>query len=101
MSRILAAVGRGAINRTDDVRIVQALLNQHLSSPQRPLAVDGVVGPRTIAAIEEFQRRVVKIHHPDGRFDPGGRTFTALSSDLPQPTPPSASGLPAGSGGPL
>ena len=79
MSTILAAVGRSAINRTDDVRIVQTLLNQHLQPPQRPLAVDGVVGPQMVAAIEHFQRHVVKMSIPDGRVDPGGRTFTALT----------------------
>lgn len=80
MRTILAAVGRGAINRTDDVCLVQELLNKHLQPSQRPLAVNGVANSQTMAAIEDFQRRVVKLTHPDGRVDPGGRTFAALSS---------------------
>ena len=78
MSTILAAVGRGAINRTDDVRLVQALLNKHRQAPQRPLALNGVVGPQMIAAIEDFQRRAMQMPRPDGRVDPGGQTFAAL-----------------------
>ncbi|MGE3535927.1 MAG: peptidoglycan-binding protein [Candidatus Tectimicrobiota bacterium] len=81
MPTILAAVGRGAINRTDDVRLVQELLNAHLQPPQRPLPVDGVVGSRMLAVIEDFQRRVVKMTSPDGRVDPGGPTFAALTAD--------------------
>ncbi len=33
-----------------------------------------------MAAIEEFQRRVVKMAVPDGRVDPGGKTIRALDS---------------------
>jgi hypothetical protein len=103
MSNISDSVGRGGANRPEDVRIVQELLNQHTSPPQQPLEVDGAVGPKTIAAIEAFQRNVVNMAHPDGRVDPGGRTFAALAGSSPAPSPaPSAdssSGLPPVSGG--
>ena len=88
MKTIVASVGRGGLNRTDDVRLVQELLNRHLQSPQRPLVVDGVMSPRTIAAIEAFQRRVVRMHRPDGRVEPGRQTFTALASQAEQPATP-------------
>jgi peptidoglycan hydrolase-like protein with peptidoglycan-binding domain len=78
MKTIVASVGRGGLNRTEDVLLVQELLNRHIQAPQRPLVVDGVMSSRTIAAIEEFQRRVVNIHRPDGRIDPGDRTMAAL-----------------------
>ncbi len=84
MKTIVASVGRGGLNRTDDVRLVQELLNRHLQSPQRPLVVNGVMSPRTIAAIEAFQRRVVNMHRPEGRIDPGDRTMAALARQVEQ-----------------
>jgi hypothetical protein len=84
MKTIVASVGRGGLNRTEDVFLVQELLNRHIQAPQRPLVVDGVISSRTIAAIEEFQRRVVNIHRPDGRIDPGDRTMAALARQAEQ-----------------
>src|SRR5207249_3145567 len=43
-------------------------------------------GPRTVAAIEAFQRRVVHLAQPDGRVDPGGRTFAVLNRGAEPPT---------------
>jgi hypothetical protein len=63
-----------------EVLLVQRLLNKHRAPPLRPIVEDGREGPETKAAIEEFQRRVVKMAVPDGRVDPGGRTFQALSA---------------------
>jgi len=84
MKTIVASVGRGGLNRTEDVLLVQELLNHHSQAPQRPLVVDGVMSSRTIAAIEAFQRRVVNIHRPDGRIDPGDRTMAALARQAEQ-----------------
>jgi peptidoglycan hydrolase-like protein with peptidoglycan-binding domain len=84
MKTIVASVGRGGLNRTEDVLLVQELLNRHSQAPQRPLVVDGVMSSRTIAAIEAFQRRVVNIHRPDGRIDPGDRTMAALARQAEQ-----------------
>ena len=80
MQTILASVGRGGLNRSEDVRLVQELLNQHLPPPQPPLVVNGVVDSRMLAVLEAFQRRVVQMSRPDGRVDPGSETFAALSS---------------------
>ena len=88
MKTIVASVGRGGLNRTEDVLLVQALLNRHIQAPQRPLVVDGVMSSRTIAAIEAFQRRVLNIHRPDGRIQPGDATMVALTRQAEQtPTP--------------
>ena len=84
MHTIVASVGRGGLNRTDDVRLVQKLLNRYLQPAQRPLVVDGVMSPRTIAAIEAFQRRVVTMHRPEGRIAPGDRTMAALAPQTEQ-----------------
>ena len=84
MKTIVASIGRGGLNRTDDVRLVQALLNRHIQAPQRPLVIDGVMSARTSAAIAAFQRRVLNIHPPDGRINPGDRTMAALTRQAEQ-----------------
>jgi hypothetical protein len=78
MSAIAASVGRGGINRQDDVRIVQNLLNKNRSFGQSPITVNGLANAETIAAIEDFQRRALKLTNPDGRVDPNGNTLKAL-----------------------
>lgn len=88
MKTIVASVGHGGLNRTDDVRLVQELLNRHMQPPQPPLVVDGVMSPRTIAAIEAFQRRVLHIHRPDGRIQPGDPTMVALTRQTEQTPAP-------------
>lgn len=77
---ITGSVGKGGINRLQEVRNVQTLLNNHRPHPLTKLSVNGHVGPNTIQAIEEFQRRVLKMAVADGRVDPAGATFGALSN---------------------
>ena len=88
MKTIVASVGHGGLNRTDDVRLVQELLNRHIQPPQRPLVVDGVISPRTIAAIATFQRCVLNMHRPDGCIQPGDCTIAALMRQTEQPPSP-------------
>jgi len=85
---ILASVGRGGLNRSEDVRMVQALLNRYIRPPQPALVVNGVVDSRLLAALEAFQRRVVRMRRPDGRVEPGSQTFSALASQAEQPATP-------------
>ena len=82
---ISRAVGRNGVNSKDDVRTVQILLNLNIDKiiPFRSLAEDGLIGSHTISAIEEFQRRVVRMAQPDGRIDPGGMTLERLRQGLP------------------
>ena len=84
MAAITGSVGRGGTNGRRDVETVQRLLNQHIGrlTPLSPLVVDGLAGGSTVAAIETFQRRVLHMSRPDGRVDPGGRTFRALNGDM-------------------
>lgn len=90
---ISGSVGRKGANRRDDVIAVQSLLNQHVAAlGLPPLVIDGMVGVKTIGAIEAFQRKI-GFGSPDGRVDPGGRTWGALTSGLS--APPSPSPLPA------
>jgi hypothetical protein len=88
MAIILGSVGRGGTNNQDDVTAVQELLNRRITelSPLRPAFVTGRCDEQTILLIEEFQRRVVKLDRPDGRVDPRGRTFAALTA-APGPAP--------------
>lgn len=78
MGRIVQSVGQGAANLQRDVGIVQMLLNRHRTSSSPLLAVDKMAGSATIAAIREFQSRVVKMPRPDGRIDPKGHTVEFL-----------------------
>lgn len=80
MIPLRASVGRGGVNNRADVQTVQSLINNNLGrlTPLAPLRIDGFVGPVTISAIEEFQRRVVKLPRPDGRVDPNGQTWRKL-----------------------
>jgi peptidoglycan hydrolase-like protein with peptidoglycan-binding domain len=98
MAIIQASVGRGGVNRPEDVRMVQELLNKHTRPPMQLLQVDGMAGPKTIAAIEAFQRHNLSMIHPDGRVDPDGRTLIALSSNASVPLPTSSFRLPTGPG---
>ena len=82
---ISMSVGRNGVNRWEDVRTVQILINlnmEKLASPG-PLAENGLIGSRTIGAVEEFQRRVVGLANPDGRVDPNGRTLRGLREGMP------------------
>ena len=88
MTTMVASVGHGGLNRTDDVRLVQELLNRHMQPPQRPLVVDGIMSPRTIAAIEAFQRRVLNIQRPGGCIQPGDLTMVALMREAEQTSTP-------------
>jgi peptidoglycan hydrolase-like protein with peptidoglycan-binding domain len=74
---ILGSVGRGGRNNTTDVRVVQRLLNDYIGDATRLLKVDGIVGPKTIGAINAFQTEVTKI--VDGRIDPGGPAIKKLA----------------------
>jgi hypothetical protein len=89
---ITKSVGKNGVNQPHDVKTVQELINDSLTKVPSVgrLTPDGRIGPLTIGAIEEFQRKVVGIPHPDGRVDPGGRTWTALSQGA-KPVAPATS----------
>ena len=87
---ITGSVGRGGKNYPpSDVMTVQYLLNcvpAMQGGPAKELAVDGAAGPKTIAAIESFQRKLGGF--ADGRVDPGGATFRALQAADRYPNQP-------------
>ena len=75
MAELNGSVGFGGQNLRDDVIAVQTLLKKHGADPGR---VDGVCGPKTIAAINAFQKKTIV--HADGRVDAGGATWRKLSA---------------------
>ncbi len=85
METIRGSVGRGGKNAREDVAAVQRLLNANLRllKPLQPLPVDGQADARTIGAIEEFQRRVLKSSLPTGLVTPGGWTLRKLLTPAP------------------
>ena len=80
MSQIDGSVGQDGDNLETDVRLVQGLLNRQDLTPLTKLAEDGRSGSQTIEAIRHFQSRKVNMASPDGRIDPGGKSFRMLSS---------------------
>lgn len=86
MMNITASVGKNGVNNREDVENIKKLINNCINSlaPLEPLVVNGHIDQKTIEAIEEFQRRIVRFSQPDGRVDPNGKTWRALmqESDL-------------------
>ena len=77
---LTGSVGLGGRNAGPDVEQVQRLLNavrQSEGGPVTPLKIDGVAGPRTIAAIKRFQRR--QFRWADGKVDVEGPTIFRLT----------------------
>lgn len=93
MAAIEKAVGDGGANVKADVIVVQSLLNDVIDLlGLTPLGTDGLCGKGTITAIKAFQFRFTGLVTPDGRIDPGGRTFqklvSAAAAARQQPAPP-------------
>jgi len=75
---LTASVGAGSENNREDVICIQSLLNlfRKEQRAQPALTVDGLVGPRTLAAIADFQKAMTG--YVDRRIDPGQRAMRAL-----------------------
>lgn len=74
------SVGQFGKNLSPDVRLVQSMLNNVPfgdGGPSPALVVDGLIGPKSIAAIVRFQQ-ASRLRVVDGRIDPLGATITAL-----------------------
>lgn len=86
MLTVEMGVGPGRANNRDDVTLVQYLLNLYFQHPMkarvrelggaafnRPLTVDGIIGPKTKNAIIVFQCALVQLENAqvicDGRID--------------------------------
>ncbi len=79
MIKLRAPVGPHQDNLSDDVRLVQTLLNLALR-PQPALTPDGRFGPMTGQAIVAFQHKPGVTPSADGIISPNGQTFLKLRS---------------------
>ena len=78
--KISSSVGKGGKNKPEDTKVVQELLNDFAKMCGfKKLDVDGLVGPKTITAIVEFQKVAVGMAKPDSRIDSSGPSFSTLS----------------------
>jgi len=78
------SVGRAGRDKPVDVMIVQCLLNlnHEKSGLTTPVAVTGDLDGTAAEAIKSFQRNALGHKVPDGRVDPGGKTFTKLAEPV-------------------
>ena len=76
------SVGQGGENLPEDVEMVRGLLADH-----------GFINIDLNTAIEQFQR-TLGMESPDGRVDPGGRTWRGLTGTSDGPLEPTLEGLP-------
>jgi peptidoglycan hydrolase-like protein with peptidoglycan-binding domain len=86
---IQGSVGKSGVNGSQSVLIIQYLLNcvpAGNGGPVTELAVDGIAGPKTIAAIERFQK--ANFGSSDGKVDSQGNTLKALQQFDPFPQIP-------------
>ena len=73
-------MGRGGTNNPEEVKIIQQALNRigpGLGGPSPKLVPDGIVGTKTIGAIEKFQSRQLGFF--DGRVDPNNKTINRIN----------------------
>jgi hypothetical protein len=73
-AKIQESVGDGGMNQPDDVKVIQTLLNT--MGDFGFFEVTGIVDDTLISAIRRFQSDFLQ--EPDGRIDPGGKSFTRL-----------------------
>ena len=80
-SYIKTSVGLKSRNNSSDVKIIQTLKNFQAKKAQSisTLKVDDKCEPNTRRSIEQVQRYIIKMHFPDIRVDPEGRTERALT----------------------
>jgi hypothetical protein len=80
-------------NQPADTKTIQTLLNKvpaAAGGPSPLLAVDGICGPKTIAAINQFQIKQFGWKVADSTVEPGRQTLARLNafdSPLPGPSP--------------
>ena len=82
---VTQSVGLKSVNLPPDVRKIQDALNRVSpagggASP--PLKIDGLCGPKTTKAIQQFQIKQFGWSGADGKINPNGQTITRLNELL-------------------
>lgn len=98
MANLLGSVGQSGKNNQLDVRLIQRLLNDALPPGKPRLIVDGLIGPKTLSVLIEFQRSRGLV--PTGTVLPsdptwhklaqGSATAHTLTPPIAAPTAPTA-----------
>ncbi len=85
-SGIYKSVGHKGANEKRDVKLIQSYLNAFSINKKLTfsLKVDGIIGKKTVTAIKTFQKDATGMKYPDGRVDPGGRTYRYLTMYIPK-----------------
>ncbi|GAB1621698.1 hypothetical protein AAOGI_17480 [Agarivorans albus] len=106
--QITQSVGLGGVNKPNDIKAVQAALNQLLGliPSTNKLVEDGKLGSKpenskTVAAIKAFQKKVVGMVRPDGKIDANGRSHRKFNEKLTANVVESYKLPPIGNGDPL
>jgi len=84
------SVGRNGQNNTEDVTLVQRLLNAvpiSYGGPQQQLTMDGNCNDKTVGAIQGFQLKHFGWQLADGRVDQFGLTWQMLTNIISQIAP--------------
>lgn len=76
----MGSVGKGGRNMSNDIRTVQKRLNELMGISRTHLKEDGLIGPKTMGMIADFQKSVLKLNWPDSRIDPHGKTIAAMNN---------------------
>lgn len=86
MTQIKNSVGKGGMNLPVETNYIQRLLNIKLAKVNqgKKISEDGDCGPKTQAAIRDFQQKVLRFAHPDGLIEPGKTTFKKLTDGILQ-----------------
>lgn len=87
--KIYHSVGIHGVNNSQDVKVVQNLLNKKFSAR---LSEDGICGPKTIHYILHLQKSYIA--KPDGIVDVNGKTFRTLAAQDAQSRSPAPVNVP-------
>ena len=85
---IKLSVGQGGQNSSQDVLLVQMLLNKFIIGGflgGNALLLDGLAGKKTKQAIKAFQAIFLGHNAPDGKVEPSKATLDALNGPITQP----------------
>lgn len=91
MDMIADSVGTNGCNQPNDVAIIQTLINRniYLIKDTPLLKVDNNIGDKTVAAIREYQKKVLKLKDSNGLIEPNRTTIKWMLKTARVPRPQS------------
>jgi len=87
MKSIMNSVGYGGLNRPEDVKAVQHLLNLNIEKMgfSKLLVEDGKFGPKTLAMIQYYKENVLREFRPSLVIEPHSRVMVSLNLAITNP----------------